>query len=52
MMKWTGLAKRWTPRSSAELRGNGIYPWTNRIVWLLIEFFMVLALLLSSGSQG
>jgi len=50
-MGWGWIARKLIPRSSPQLRDNDIYRWTNRIVWLLVAFMLVVALLLI-GFEG
>lgn len=47
-MRWGWIARKFVPRSSPQLRNNEIYRWTNRIVWLVVVFMLLVALLLIS----
>lgn len=50
--KFRAFGRSLVPRTNDNMRANPLYRWSNRILWVVIAFFLLVALLMQGAATG
>lgn len=50
--KLRAIGRKFIPRTNDHLRANPLYRWGNRLLWVVIGFFLFVALLIKNFGAG